>query len=109
MIWRQEIVPSRLILNEMNDLPLHQIAEIARAHGAATVKIFGSRARGTERPDSDLDLLIKTREGTSLFDLMRMEIALEKLLGIEVEVVTESSLRPELKDEVLSEAQEIAA
>lgn len=92
----------------MDDLPLRKIAEIARLHGATTVKIFGSRARGTKRPDSDL-LLIQTRDGTTLFDLLRMEIALEDLLGLQVEVVTERGLRQEIRGEVLSEAREIAA
>ena len=93
----------------MDDLPISEIARIAKQHGAITVKIFGSRARGTARPDSDLDLLIQARSNTSLFDLMRMEIALEDLLGIEVEVATEHGLRPEIREGVLSEAKEIAA
>lgn len=94
---------------ETDELPVQRVAEIARHHGAKTVKIFGSRARGDARPDSDLDLLVSVREGTSLFDLIRMQMELEDLLGISVEVVTEASVRPELRDKILREARVIAA
>jgi predicted nucleotidyltransferase len=97
------------MLVAMDELPLAEIARIARKHGATSVKIFGSRARGTARPDSDLDLLVNVVPGTSLFDLARMALELEALLGIQVEVVTEPGLRPELRDEVPREAKSIAA
>lgn len=93
----------------MTELPLAEIADIAQSHGSTSVKIFGSRARGTARADSDLDLLIGTKDGTTLFDVLRMEIALEELLGMRVEVVTEPGLRPEIKERVLRDAREIAA
>jgi uncharacterized protein len=93
----------------MDDLPLAQIVEVARSHGATTVRMFGSRARGTARPDSDLDLLIEAAKGTTLFDLARMEIDLEDLLGISVEVVTVNGLHPALRDEILGEAKVLAA
>jgi predicted nucleotidyltransferase len=97
------------MLVNMDDLPLEEIARIAKAHGATSVKVFGSRARGDARPDSDLDLLIGVRDGTSLFDLAHIVIELEELLGIKVEVVTEGGLRPEFRAEVLAEAKLIAA
>lgn len=97
------------MLVNMDDLPLSDIARIAHVYGATSVKIFGSRARGTARPDSDLDLLIEAREGTSLFDLAGMAIELEELLGIRVEIVTERSLRPEFREAVLREARDVAA
>lgn len=93
----------------MDELPLTEIIRIARAHGATTVRIFGSRARGTSQPDSDLDLLIEARKGTTLFDLARMEIELEDLLGLSVDVVTVNGLHPELRDEILGEAKVLAA
>lgn len=93
----------------MDELPLPDIAEIARRHKAVKVYIFGSRARGTARPDSDLDLLVEMRDGATLFDLGRMQLELEALLGIPVEVVTMKGLRPELRDQVMREALPIAA
>jgi len=93
----------------MGELPVKRILEIAQAGGAVDVKIFGSRARGDFRPDSDLDLLIKVKPGTSLWDLIGISQALEDLLKIKVEAVTEGELHPYLKDRILAEARPLVA
>ncbi|HEV8603963.1 MAG TPA: nucleotidyltransferase family protein [Tepidisphaeraceae bacterium] len=81
-----------------------EIAEVARRHGARTVRIFGSVARGTATPRSDLDLLITLDSRRSLIDLIAIKHELEDLLGRRVDVVTEAALSPYLRDEVLREA-----
>jgi predicted nucleotidyltransferase len=93
----------------MDELPLADIARIARAHGAQRVRIFGSRARGDARPDSDLDLLILPGPKMSLFDLAGMQIELEELLGIDVDVVSERALHPLLAKKILAEARPLEA
>lgn len=57
------------------------------------VGIFGSRARGDHRPDSDLDLLAEFEPGADFFDLIHMEEYLEELLGVKVEVCSVNGLR----------------
>jgi predicted nucleotidyltransferase len=47
----------------MNELPLQAIADIAKRYGAVAVSVFGSRARGDARPEADLDLLVRVRQG----------------------------------------------
>jgi predicted nucleotidyltransferase len=89
----------------LEGLPVEQILEIARRNGATSVRVFGSRARGDFRPDSDLDLLIDAAPGTSLFDLARMKDALTALVGVEVDIVTVGGLRARVKEEVLREAK----
>lgn len=93
----------------VNDLPVAEILRITDKHGAQRVQVFGSRSRGDERADSDLDLLVAVRSGTSLLDLIRMELELERLLGIEVEVVVETGLRTELRETILAEARPLNA
>lgn len=88
----------------LDGLPVAQILEIARRNGATSVSVFGSRARGDARPDSDLDLLIEVGPRTTLFDLGRMHVELNDLLGIDVDVVTVGSLKPYARDEILREA-----
>ncbi|MDA8384824.1 MAG: nucleotidyltransferase domain-containing protein [Actinomycetota bacterium] len=44
----------------------------AALHGATNVRVFGSTARGEDRPDSDLDLVVDLEEGTGLFALEAM-------------------------------------
>jgi predicted nucleotidyltransferase len=45
---------------------------VAMRHHASRFRLFGSVARGEERPDSDIDLLVDFGQDSSLFDLMRM-------------------------------------
>ena len=65
---------------------LDEIRRIAQRHGATRVRLFGSRARGEARPDSDVDLLIDLEPGRSLMDLASIKVDLEDLLGCEVDV-----------------------
>ena len=46
------------------------IHDIARSHRALSVWVFGSVARGEDRPGSDIDFLIEFEPGASLLDLM---------------------------------------
>lgn len=93
----------------MAHLPIEAILGIARAHGAHDVRVFGSRARGDARPDSDLDLLVRFEDGRSLVDLVSMKLSLEELLGIGVDVVSERGLSSYIRDRVLADAKPLAA
>lgn len=80
------------------------ITRIAAAHGARNVRVFGSVPRGEATSTSDLDLLVEMSTGRSLFDLVALGEELEEALGVEVDVVTEGSLSPYLRDRILAEA-----
>ena len=68
------------------------------------MRIFGSRARGLGRADSDLDLLIVLEPGRSLLDLVAIKQDLEDHLHCRVDVVTEAALSPYIRDDVLKDA-----
>jgi predicted nucleotidyltransferase len=80
------------------------VRRIAAAHGAGNVRVFGSVGRGEQDASSDLDLLVDMAEGRSLFDLIALSNNLEESLGVDVDVVTEASLSPYIRDRVLDEA-----
>jgi predicted nucleotidyltransferase len=67
------------------------------AYGAEDVRIFGSVARGTDRPGSDLDLLARFPPGFSLFQLMALEADVEEVLGVPVDVVSDHGESPTLQ------------
>ncbi|HET7272454.1 MAG TPA: nucleotidyltransferase family protein [Rubrobacter sp.] len=75
--------------------------EAARRHG---VRVFGSVARGTDAEGSDLDLLIEFEPGRDLFDLIELKDELEEVSGRSVDIVTERSLSPHIREKVLREA-----
>jgi predicted nucleotidyltransferase len=81
-----------------------KILAIAKAHGALSVRIFGSYARGEEQPPCDIDLIVEMELGRSLLDIVAIKQEVEDLLGKKVDVVTEAALSPYLRDEVLQEA-----
>ena len=80
------------------------ILRVAASHGARDVRVFGSRMRGTARPDSDVDILVKLEAGRSLLDLIAIKQDLEDLLGCKVDVVTEAAISPYIREQVLNEA-----
>lgn len=70
--------------------------------------LFGSRLKGTARPDSDVDLLVEfEREATpTLIDIAEMEYELSDLLGgLKVDLRTEQDLSRYFRDEVVRSAE----
>src|SRR5262245_14136091 len=80
------------------------ILEVAERHGATRVRVFGSLARGDSNRDSDLDLLVELKPGRSLLDLVAIKQDLQDLLRRRVDVVTERSVSPYMRDAVVQEA-----
>ncbi len=63
-------------------------------------KVFGSAARGDDTEGSDLDILVEAPPGTTFYDLARVELELEGVLGCKVEVLTRDSLSPDIAKNV---------
>lgn len=83
------------------------ILRVAEQHGAHDVRVFGSVARGEAGPESDVDLLVRLRAGTTLLRHAALMRELEHLLGRTVHVVSERGLRERMRDRVLREATPI--
>lgn len=77
---------------------------LRRRYKAREMALFGSYARGEGTADSDVDVLVDFEEGADIFDLIGLTMALEEALSREVDVVPRTSLRREIRDEVLREA-----
>lgn len=84
-----------------------RIREIARRHGATSVRLFGSFARGEASDTSDVDLLVDMEPGRSLVDLIALEHDLEALLGRDVDIATPQSLSSYIRESVEGEALDL--
>ena len=76
----------------------------AQRHRAHNLRVFGSVARGIAKPASDIDRLVDTLSGATLFDLGALQVELEELLGARVDLLTPGDLPISFRDTVLSEA-----
>jgi predicted nucleotidyltransferase len=80
-----------------------QIMPILRRYGVRRAGVFGSYARGEASPNSDLDLLVELPPGSSLFDLVGLELDLSELLGIKADVGTYRSIHPLVRERILGD------
>jgi excisionase family DNA binding protein len=82
-----------------------EIIEIVGRNKGANVRVFGSVIHGDATESSDIDLLIDGQPGMSYFDIARIGIGLESLLGRKVDLGIADSLRVEIRERVLGEAK----
>jgi uncharacterized protein len=80
-------------------------AEAVRSLGATALYIYGSRARGDDRPDSDLDVFVDFDPGRfSFVELVALEEMLARELGLKVQLATHDALHPLVKSAIEQEA-----
>ena len=77
---------------------------IAYHYPQAKVILFGSRARGTHRPGSDIDVALDIGEPIKLREMSRIRITLENLpISLEIDIVDMHNIPDELKQIIVSE------
>jgi len=81
-----------------------ELIALARRRGVTAIRVFGSMSRGDADEDSDVDLLVTLSPGTSALALGGLLMDAKELLGRRVDVVTEASLHPALRERILADA-----
>jgi predicted nucleotidyltransferase len=79
-----------------------QVCELIAQHGAMAPRVFGSVARGTDRPSSDIDILVRVPPEAA-WSFGALKPALERVLGTPVDLISEGGLKPK-HDSILREA-----
>lgn len=74
-----------------------KILPILKKAGVKKSSLFGSYARGEEKTGSDIDILVELPKGSSLLDLIGLEMDLKKALRNPVDLLTYKSINPMLK------------
>ena len=93
-----------MTLEELRSRYRTRILEIAEKRGARDVRVFGSIARGEQRADSDIDIVVVFLPGRSLLDLTGLWLDLEEALGSKVDVVSSRGLKPRVERAIMRDA-----
>ncbi len=94
--------PSIILNNNKN-----KIKDVVSKFSVNNLRVFGSVVHGTDADGSDLDLLVDALPGTTIFDLTRLHLELEDMLGIQVDLMTPNDISPRYRDKVLADAVSI--
>ena len=88
-------------------LALHRAAlrQLLNRHGFRQPRVFGSVLTRTDTEESDLDVLVESVRGTTLFTLARLEDEARQLTGVRVSVLTPGFLSVKFRDKVLQQAE----
>jgi predicted nucleotidyltransferase len=86
----------------MEELPFDttKVVEICRKNDASMIGVFGSMAKGEATEQSDIDLLLKFSKRKSLLSLVKLERELSASIGRKVDLLTEASISPYLRDRI---------
>ena len=79
------------------------IKNVLEKEGAKKISLFGSFARGENKPGSDIDILVEFKERKSLLKIVRIERELSETLEIKVDLLTEKSISPYLISSIRKE------
>jgi hypothetical protein len=82
-----------------------RLETLCKEHKVERLRVFGSAARGEERPDSDIDLLVDFLGPVGFFELIELEEDLTRFFGRSVDLLTERGLSPYLRDSILSQTE----
>ncbi len=85
-----------------------KIAPILKEYGVKKASVFGSVARGDDRPDSDVDLLVELGPGPmGLIEYIGLIHKLEDILGKKVDLVTEGNVNKHLEPYIRPDVKKI--
>lgn len=82
--------------------------ELSKEFGVRRLALFGSAARDSLVPDSDVDILVVFEQRSTFDGFMDLKFRLEELLGRRVDLVTDKALRPRIATIVARECVDVA-
>jgi predicted nucleotidyltransferase len=90
-------------LDEIKEVLDKHKEELKRRYGVKEIGIFGSFARGEEKDDSDVDILVEFDGPIGFFKFLELEEFLSNLIGRKVDLVSKKALKPHIGKHILEE------
>ena len=96
-----------MLLTELHDQK-DNIISVAKKYGASGLQVFGSVARGQEREDSDVDIIVSLPKGYDMFkQRLALQDELQRIIGKNVDLVVKHEINKYLKSRILEEARDL--
>ncbi len=80
---------------------------VLEQHGVTYAAVFGSVARGEQRQDSDIDILVRLGRPTGMIGYMQLVEGLEQSLNKKIDLVTEQSLNQHVRPYIMPDLKTI--
>ena len=84
-----------------------QLPDLVERYEIQYLGVFGSYVHGLANSESDLDILVDFDTPPTLFQFVRLQNELSDLLGVPVDLVMKSSLKPKIGEQILSEVLQV--
>lgn len=81
-----------------------RLPELAEKYHVRSLEVFGSYVRNEQTPESDLDILVTFERAPGLFQFIELGDRLSDVLGVKVDLVIKTALKPRLEKRILHEA-----
>ena len=89
------------------DMKRGAVREAVSRFPTVNPRVFGSVLHGEDREGGDIDILVDAEPGATLFDLGRLQMDLQEILGVQVDLVTDGELPKRIRAKILAEATPI--
>jgi hypothetical protein len=96
--------PGGLGIDEVITPHRRELARLRRKYGVATLRVFGSVARGEAGPNSDVDLLVEYSRAVDILTGVSLRLDLQAALGRRVDLVREEYLKWSVRPQALADA-----
>ena len=94
-------------IEEIRQVLADYLPELEKEYHLESLEIFGSRLRGDNRLESDIDILVSFSSTPSLLEFIRLKNHLSEILGLEVDLVMRNALKPHIGRKIIDEAVSI--
>ena len=93
-------------MKELEDIK-KKIVPILKKNNVKKAGIFGSYARGEQKKNSDVDILVEVEKEADLIDIIRLKNTLEKAVKRKIDLVEYNCIRQEIRQNILREEMPI--
>jgi predicted nucleotidyltransferase len=99
----RKAIRKQLTLGHIQRMLRESFPELQKRYHVRSLGIFGSYVHEEQKRRSDLDILVEFDRAPSLFEFVRLERRLSEQVGIKVDLVMKTALKPNIGRRILEE------